>query len=74
MRAIGIAAIATALIAMAPPAISADQIITETFSVTIPNSVVPYDPVATLNFDSTPFPLFAPTTGALQSVNVAVSG
>jgi hypothetical protein len=69
-----IAAISTALIATAPISAAADQIITESFNVTIPNTVVPdANDISTL-FDSTPFPLFAPTSGTLSSVSIAVSG
>ena len=75
MRAMSIAAIAAALIATTPlSAVAADQIITELFSVTIPNSPVPDGLLPMAQFDSTPFPLFAPSIGTLKSVEVAVSG
>jgi hypothetical protein len=65
MRAASIAAIATALIATAPISAAAGQVITESFSVTIPNSVVPDNALEVTQFDTTPFPLFAPATGTL---------
>jgi hypothetical protein len=75
MRAVSLAAIATALIATAPlSAARADQIITESFTLTIPSSVVPGGTQPFAQFFSTPFPLFPATTGALQSVNLALSG
>jgi hypothetical protein len=74
MRAMSIAAIVTALTATAPISAAADQIITEPFSLTIPNSVVPDGVEGFAQFDSTPFPLFAPSIGALKSVSIAVSG
>jgi hypothetical protein len=74
MRATSIAAFATALIATAPISAAADQVITESFSVTIPNSVVPDNNLEVTEFDTTPFPLFAPTTGTLESVKITFSG
>jgi hypothetical protein len=74
MRAISIAAIVTALIATAPISAAADQIITESFTLTIPNSPVPNDDQPLAEFDSSPFPLFAPSIGNLESVNIALSG
>jgi hypothetical protein len=74
MRAMSIAAIATALIATAPISAAADQIITESFSVTIPNSQVPDGVQQFAEFNSTPFPLFVPATGTLKSVSVTLSG
>ena len=62
-----------------PTSAAADQTITESFSLTAPPSVVPsiaFFP-DTLNFmaiSSTPFPLFAPTTGTLDSVGVTITG
>jgi hypothetical protein len=75
MRAMSLAAIATMGIATTPiPASAANQIITESFSVTIPNSTVPNVSQPDAQFESTPFPLFADSTGLLQSVTVTVSG
>jgi hypothetical protein len=74
MRAVSIAAIAIALIATAPLPAAADQIITESFSVTIPDSVVPDGQQPMAPFNSTPFPLFAQSIGTLKFVNIAVSG
>ena len=74
MRAVSIAAIATSLIATTSLSAAADQIITESFSVTIPDSVVPDNAQPIAEFSSTPFPLFDETNGALQSVNVSLSG
>jgi hypothetical protein len=75
MRAVSLAAIATALIATAPlSAARADQIITESFTLTIPSSVVPGGTQPFAQFFSTPFPLFPATTGKLESVNVTLSG
>jgi hypothetical protein len=74
MRTVSIAAIATALIAMTSLSAGADQIITESFSVTIPNSPVPDALLPMAAFNSTPFPLFAPSIGTLKSVNIEVSG
>jgi hypothetical protein len=75
MRAIGFAAIASGLIVAAPISAAADQTITETFSLTIPPTVVQ---TATANseqvFTSTPFPLFAPTFGMLDAVSAMISG
>jgi hypothetical protein len=71
MRAMSIAAIATVWIATAPiSASAADQIITESFSVTIPGSSVSND----AQFKSTPFPLFADSTGFLKSAAFTVTG
>lgn len=72
MRAITFAAIVSGLIAAAPISAAADQTITETFSLTIPPSVVggQDSPMPT----STPFPLFARTTGKLDNVSVTISG
>jgi hypothetical protein len=75
MRAMSIAAIATLWIATAPiSASAANQIITESFSVTIPDSTVPNVSQPDAQFESTPFPLFADSTGFLQSVIITVSG
>jgi hypothetical protein len=75
MRAVSLAAIATALIATASiSAAAADQIITESFTLTIPSLDVPAGVQPFAQFFSTPFPLFPATTGALQSVNLALSG
>ena len=75
MRAMSIAALATMGIATAPiPASAANQIITESFSVTIPDSTVPNVSQPDAQFESTPFPLFADSTGFLQSVVITVSG
>jgi hypothetical protein len=72
MRAMSIAAVATALIAIAPIEAAADQTITESFSITIPNSTVP--PAQNPIIVSGSFPLFDPGIGKLDSVNVAVTG
>jgi hypothetical protein len=75
MRAMSIAAIATMGIATAPiSASAADQIITESFSVTIPGSSVPNASQPDAQFESTPFPLFAQSTGVLDSVAFTVTG
>jgi hypothetical protein len=75
MRAMNIAAIAIVAIATAPlSASAADQIITESFSVTIPGSAVPNASQPDALFESTPFPLFAESTGSLKSVAFAVTG
>jgi hypothetical protein len=75
MRAMSIAAIATMGIATAPiSASAADQIITESFSVTIPDSTVPDISQPDAQFESTPFPLFADSTGLLKSVSFTVTG
>jgi hypothetical protein len=75
MRAMSIAVIATMGIATAPiSASAADQIITESFSVTIPDSTVPNVSQPDAQFDSTPFPLFADSTGVLKSVSFTVTG
>lgn len=74
MRGVSIAAVATALIATAPISAAADQIIRESFSLTIPNSTVPDGVQGFAQFDSSPFPLFAPSIGSLKSVDIAVSG
>jgi hypothetical protein len=75
MRAMSIAAIATMGIATAPiSASAADQIITESFSVTIPGSSVPNASQPDAQFESTPFPLFADSTGLLESVAFTVTG
>jgi len=75
MRAMSLAAIATVWIATAPASASAaNQIITESFSVTIPDSTVPNVSQPDAQFESTPFPLFADSTGFLQSVIITVSG
>jgi len=62
------------LVARAVPAV---QSITETFSLTIPPSPVPNDEAPTFAFaslPSTPFPLFVPSSGTLDSVTVEISG
>jgi hypothetical protein len=74
MRATSIAAIAIALIATAPISAAADQMITASFSLTIPATVLPDADQGFVQFGSTPFPLFAPATGTLESVNVTLSG
>ena len=75
MRAMSLAAIVTMGIATAPFAASAaDQIITESFSVTIPGSSVPNASQPDAQFESTPFPLFAESTGLLESVAFTVTG
>jgi hypothetical protein len=74
MRAMSIAAIAIALIATAPVSAAADQTITESFTVTIPNSVVPGGDQPFAQFVGTPFPMFAPSTGTLKSVGVTLTG
>jgi hypothetical protein len=74
MRAISIAAIATALVATAPLSAAADQIITESFSVTIPNTQVPDGVQQPAGFSSTAVPLFDPAAGQLKSVNVTLNG
>jgi hypothetical protein len=74
MRTASVAVVATALIAMTTLSAAADQIITESFSVTIPNSPVPDGVQPFVQFNSTPFPLFDPATGLLKSVNVSLSG
>jgi hypothetical protein len=62
-------------IATAPFAASAaDQIITESFSVTIPGSSVPNASQPDAQFESTPFPLFAESTGLLESVALTLTG
>jgi hypothetical protein len=62
-------------IATAPFAASAaDQIITESFSVTIPGSSVPNASQPDAQFESTPFPLFAESTGLLESVAFTLTG
>jgi hypothetical protein len=72
MRAMSIAAIVNALIAIAPISAAADQTITESFNLTIPNSTVPLrqNPIIVRGF----FPLFDPGLGKLDSVNVTVTG
>jgi hypothetical protein len=75
MRAMSLAAIATMCVAAAPiSANAADQIITESFSVTIPGSSVPNASQPDAQFESTPFPLFAESTGLLESVGFTVTG
>jgi hypothetical protein len=75
MRTMSIAAIAIGLIASAPiSASAATQTIIESFSLTIPDSVVPDSSQNFAQFDSTRFALFPPTIGTLESVNVTVSG
>jgi hypothetical protein len=75
MRAMSLAAIAAMGIATASiSANAADQIITESFSVTIPGSSVPNASQPDAQFESTPFPLFAETTGLLESVGFTVTG
>jgi hypothetical protein len=74
MRAMCVAAVSTVLIATVPISAAADQIITESFNVTIPSTVVPDADDDRALFDSTLFPLFAPTSGTLNSVSIAVSG
>jgi hypothetical protein len=75
MRAMSIAAIATVWIATAPiSASAANQIITESFSVTIPDSTVPNVSQPDAQFESTPFPLFADSTGFLKSAAFSVTG
>jgi hypothetical protein len=75
MRALSIAAIATMGIATAPlQASAADQIITESFSVTIPASAVPDAAQPDALFGSTPFPLFADSTGFLTSAAFTLTG
>jgi hypothetical protein len=75
MRAMSLAAIATMCVAAAPIlANAADQIITESFSVTIPGSSVPNASQPDAQFESTPFPLFAESTGLLESVGFTVTG
>lgn len=73
MRAIGFVAFVSGLIAAAPMS-AADQTIIESFSVTIPNSVVPDSLQHNAIFSTTPFPLFAPTTGTLDAVRATISG
>jgi hypothetical protein len=75
MRAMSLAAIATLWIATAPiSANAADQIITESFSVTIPGSAVPNASQPDAQFESTPFPLFATSTGFLESAAFTLTG
>jgi hypothetical protein len=77
MRVIGFAAIVSGLIAAAPISAAADQTIIETFSLTVPPEDVLSIASNPLNFaeiSSTPFPLFAPTTGTLDSVIVTITG
>jgi hypothetical protein len=76
MRTIGAVAIVAGLIASAPISACADQTIIESFSLTIPPLVVPEfgggrQPAM---FSTTPFPLFAPTFGTLDSVSAVISG
>jgi hypothetical protein len=76
MRTIDAVAIVAGLIASAPISASADQTITESFSLTIPPLVVPdfQGGQQSATFSTTPFPLFAPTSGTLDSVTAAISG
>jgi hypothetical protein len=77
MRVIGFAAIVSGLIAAAPISAAADQTIIESFSLTVPPEDVLSIASNPLNFaeiSSTPFPLFAPTTGTLDSVIVTITG
>jgi hypothetical protein len=77
MRAIDFAAIVSGLIAAAPISAAADQTITETFNLTVPPAAVLSIASNPLNFtsiSSTPFPLFAPTTGTLDSVSAMITG
>jgi hypothetical protein len=74
MHAISIAAIVSGLIAAAPISAAADQTITESFSLTVPASVVPNFASDFARISSTPFPFFAPTTGTLDSVSGTITG
>jgi hypothetical protein len=75
MRAMSLAAIATLWIATASiSASAADQVITESFTVTIPSSTVPNVAQGNAQFESTPFPLFAASTGLIKSVSFSVTG
>jgi hypothetical protein len=75
MRTIDAVAIIAGLIASAPISACADQTIIESFSLTIPPLVVPTtDFGQSAMFSTTPFPLFAPTSGTLDSVSAVISG
>jgi hypothetical protein len=76
MRAIDAVAIVAGFIASAPISASADQTIIESFSLTIPPLVVPdfEGGQQSATFSTTPFPLFAPTSGTLDTVSAAISG
>jgi hypothetical protein len=77
MWVIGFAAIVSGLIAAAPISAVADQTITESFSVTVPPSVVPngLPPASELGGDgTTPLVLFNPSIGTLDNVSVMLSG
>lgn len=73
MRTINAVAIVAGLIASAPISAYADQTIIESFSLTIPPLVVGPGRLDTA-LNTTPFPLFAPTIGTLDTVSAVMSG
>jgi hypothetical protein len=76
IRTINAIAIVSGLIAAAPISASADQTIIESFSLTIAPLVVPdfEGGQQSAMFSTTPFPLFAPTSGTLDTVRAVISG
>jgi hypothetical protein len=67
-----VATIVSASMAAVPISAAASQTVTESFSLTVPPTVVPSDDTAL--FSSTPIPFFPSTAGTLDSVTGTING